>query len=230
MLLRNFGDGVFDDLVPTTNAGAGCLPFVNWGCGLVDLDNDSYRDLFIANGHTEDNIDQRDLGTCYRCRNIVLWNTGTGRFANVSSMVGDGLDPVKASRGTAFDDLDNDGDVDVVVLNSRDRPTIMRNMLQEQSSSQHHWLQVRLRGTETNRDGVGAHAIVTAGDLVQMDEVHSGRGYQSYWGSRLYFGLAEQGRVDQVEVRWIGGRREIFTGIGVDRLVTIIEGTGRVVE
>ncbi len=226
MLLRNFGDGVFDDLVPTTNAGAGCLPYVNWGCGMIDLDNDGYRDLFIANGHTEDNIERRDRSTCYRCPNMVLWNTGKGKFVDVSATAGDGLLPVKASRGTAFDDLDNDGDLDVVILNSRDRPTILRNMLQE-SGCQNHWLQVRLRAAKANRDGVGSHVTVTAGDLRQLDEVHSGRGYQSHWGSRLHFGLGRHDRVDRIEVCWMGGTKEVFENVEVDQLVTLTEGTGR---
>jgi hypothetical protein len=227
MLFKNFGDGVFQDVVPTTNAGAGCLPYVNWGCGVVDFDNDGNRDLFIANGHTEDNIEDRDLAARYRCPNILLWNSGNARFVNVSDEVGDGLAPVQASRGAAFDDLDNDGDLDAVILNSRERPTILRNMLRESNDSS-HWLQVCLRGTHTNRDGVGAHVTVISGDFSQLDEVHSGRGYQSHWGTRLHFGIGDHDRVDRIEVSWIGGSTEVFENIEVDQLVTLVEGTGTV--
>ena len=226
MLLRNFGDDVFDDVAAITNAAANCLPYVNWGCGFVDFDNDGHRDLFIANGHTEDNIEQRDLSTAYRCPNLLLRNTRNAKFVNVSSAAGDGLSPVKASRGTAFDDLDNDGDVDMVVLNSRDLPTVADNLLQE-SGQANHWLQIRLRGTKANRDSVGARVTVAAGDLRQMDEVHSGRGYQSHWGSRLYFGLGERDHVDRIEVRWIGGGKDIMENVPVDRLLIITEGTTR---
>jgi hypothetical protein len=125
----------------------------------------------------------------------------------------------------AFDDLDNDGDVDVVILNSREPPTVLRNMLIEKGCK-NHWLQVRLQGVKTNRDGVGAHVRVVAGDLTLLDEVHSGRGYQSHWGSRLHFGLGKHDRVDRVEVRWIGGGVDVLDSVAVDRPIAITEGTG----
>jgi hypothetical protein len=119
--------------------------------------------------------------------------------------------------------LDNDGYVDVVVLNSRREPTILRNV----SSHTNHWLQVQLRGTKSNRDGIGAHVTVTAGGLSQMDEVHSGRSYQSDFGKRLYFGLGQQRKVDQIQVKWIGGGTDMIRNVDADRLVTIVEGSGR---
>ena len=226
MLLRNSGHGIFEDVAPGTNAGDGAFPYVNWGCGWVDFDHDGHPDLFVANGHTEDNIEERDSSTAYRCPNLLLRNTDGGRFRNVSAAAGDGLRLVAASRGTAFDDLDNDGDVDAVILHSRERPAILRNMLTE-SGCRHHWLAIRVVGVTTNRDGVGAHVTVTAGDLRQLVEVHSGRGYQSHWGSRLHFGLGPRSAVDRVEVRWIGGGVDVIERPSVDRLVTITEGTTR---
>jgi hypothetical protein len=130
---------------------------------------------------------------------------------------------VKASRGTAFDDLDNDGDLDGVVLNSRERPTILRNLL-EDAGCANHWLQIQLRGTAANRDGVGAHVTVTVAGLRLLDEVHSGRGYQSHWGSRLHFGLGTRDRVDRVEVRWLGGGMDVIEKPPVDRELTIVQG------
>jgi hypothetical protein len=215
---------MFEDVARATNAGAGCLPYVNWGCGLVDLDNDGHKDIFIANGHTEDNIERWDRTTSYKAPNILLWNNGQGSFVDVSATAGDGMRPVHAARGTAFDDLDNDGDLDVVVLNSRERPTILRNLLNE-SGSRNHWLQVRLQGVKTNRDGVGARVIVVAGDLRQTDEMHSGRGYQSHWGSRLHFGLGRHDRIDRIEVRWNGGGVDVLDDVRVDQQVTITEGS-----
>jgi enediyne biosynthesis protein E4 len=227
MLLRNLGRGEFEDVTRMTGAGDGCYPLVNWGCGLVDFDNDSRRDIFIGNGHIEDNIDQRDATTCYRCRNFVLQNLASGKFVNVSDRAGLASLPPHAARGVAFDDLDNDGDVDVVILNSRERPTLLRNMDRE-LGGENHWLQLGLRGVRTNRDGVGARVRVTCGDLVLVDEVHSGRGYQSHWGSRLHFGLGQRNRIDRVEVRWIGGEVEVWNGLPADRLLTVVEGTGSV--
>jgi len=225
LLLRNLGGGMFDDVGMATNATAGCLPYVNWGCGFVDFDNDGHRDLYIANGHTEDNIEKRDGNGAYRCPNVLLRNLGTGRFEDVSAMAGDGLLPVKASRGTAFDDLDNDGDVDVVVLNSRDAPTVLRNMIME-SGPRRHTLEVRLFGTTASRGATGTRVKLVAGGLQQLAEVHSGRGYQSHWGTRLHFGLGEHESADRIEIRWSGGEPEVFEDVAADCIVTIVQGAG----
>jgi hypothetical protein len=221
LLYKNLGDGSFEDVTRLTGAGEGTLPYVTWGCGLVDFDSDGDRDIFVACGHLQDNVELFDNATSYHARNILLMNTGDGKFVNVSDQCGDGLAVKLSSRGAAFDDLDNDGDVDVVILNSRREPTILRN----DSPRGNHWLQVRLRGTKTNRDGVGARVKVTAGDLTQIDEVHSGRGYQSHYGTRLYFGLGKRDRVDRIEVRWIGGGVDVLENAVVDRLVTVVEGS-----
>jgi hypothetical protein len=152
-----------------------------------------------------------------------LRNTGAGKFVNVSEQSGDGMQVKLSSRGAAFDDLDNDGDVDVVVLNSRERSTILRN-LHSESRGRNHWLQLRLVGVKANRDGVGARVRVVAGDLTQIDEVHSGRGYQSHWGSRLHFGLGTHDRVDRLEVHWPGGGVDVLENVRADQLTTIVEG------
>ncbi len=220
-LYKNLGDGLFEDVTVSTGAGAGTLAAVTWGNGLVDLDNDGDRDLFIACGHPQDNVESFDDTSTYMTRNVVLMNTGNGRFVNVSDRCGDGLAVKLSSRAAAFDDLDNDGDLDVVILNARRQPTILRN----DSPNENHWLQIRLRGTRTNRDGVGARVKVTAGDLTQIDEVHSGRGYQSHYGTRLHFGLGKRNRVDRIEVRWIGGGVDVVENIAADQRVTITEGS-----
>jgi len=221
-LYRNLGGGLFEDVTPSSGAGQGTLQHVTWGNGLVDFDNDGDRDIFVACGHLYDNVDRFSDTTSYRARNVLLMNTGDGKFADVSANSGDGMLPKLSSRGAAFDDLDNDGDVDVVILNSRSAPTILRN----DSPNDHHWIQIRLQGTKTNRDGVGARVRVVAGDLSQVDEVHSGRSYQSHYGTRLHFGLGHRDRVDRIEVRWIGGGVDVFREVGVDRLLTLVEGTG----
>jgi len=117
-------------------------------------------------------------------------------------------------------DLDNDGDIDCVILNSRREPTILRN----DSVNNNHWIKIRLKGVKTNRDGIGAHVKVTADDLTLLDEVHSGRGYQSHYGMRLHFGLGNRDKVDRIEVRWIGGGIDVFENIAADRLITLTEG------
>ena len=222
-LYRNLGGGLFDDVTRQSGAGASTFPHVTWGHGFVDFDNDGNRDLFIGCGDLDDNIQLRRDTTSYRLPPILMRNTGDGRFVDVSKESGDGMQVRASSRGVAFDDLDNDGDIDVVVLNSRDKPTILRNMLYELGSKA-HWLQVRLRGVKGNRDGVGARVKVVSGDLTQIDEVHSGRSYQSHFGMRLHFGLGTRGRVDRIEVRWIGGGADILENVAVDQLLTITEG------
>ncbi len=217
VLYKNLGGGALEDVTLVTGAGSGAFPYVNWGNGLVDLDNDGDRDLFVACGHLQDNVEQYDDTSTYHVRNLLLMNTGDGKFVNVSERAGDGLDVRLSSRGAGFDDLDNDGDLDVVVLNSRREPTVIRN----DSPRDNHWIQIRLRGTSTNRDGVGARVRVVAGDLVQTAEVHSGRSYQSHYGTRLHFGLADRDRVDRIEVSWIGGGTDTIENVPADRRVTI---------
>jgi enediyne biosynthesis protein E4 len=219
VLYRNLGHGVLEDVTLRTGAGDGCFPYVTWGTGLVDLDNDGHRDLFIACGHLQDNVEQVDRTTGYKVRNVLLRNTGKGVFENVSDVAGDGLQVRHSSRGTGFDDLDGDGRLDVVIMNSRDPPTVLRN----DSPSDHHWLQITLRGRGANRDGVGARVHVVAGDLTLVDEVHSGRGYQSHWGSRLQFGLGHRARIDRIEIHWLGGGRQQLENVAADQWLTIVE-------
>ncbi|MBN2474498.1 MAG: CRTAC1 family protein [Pirellulales bacterium] len=220
-LYRNLGGGVLEDVTLKTNAGAGTFPYVTWGPGLIDLDNDGDRDLFVACGHLQDNVELFDDTTAYLVRNVVLMNTGDGRFINVSDQCGDGLQVQLSSRGVGFDDLDDDGDLDVVILNSRREPTVLRN----DSPRSNHWIQIRLRGVKSNRDGVGARVKVVAGDRTQVDEVHSGHGYQSHYGTRLHFGLGLRTRIDRIEVRWIGGGVDVVENAPVDRVITIAEGS-----
>jgi hypothetical protein len=213
-LFRNLGHGTFQDVTRTSGAGAGTYAYVTWGNGLVDFDNDGDRDIFVACGDIQDNVDRwNDLRT-YLAPNVLLLNTGKGKFADVSDSCGDGLAVKLSSRGAAFDDLDNDGDVDVVILNSRREPTILRN----DSPGANHSIQIRLRGVKSNRDGVGARVKVAAGSLTQVAEVHSGRSYQSHYGTRLHFGLGGHDRVDRIEVRWIGGGAEVWEQVAADRL------------
>ena len=219
VLYKNFGSGLFQDVTAATGAGEGTFPHVTWGTGFADFDNDGDRDLFVACGHLQDNIEHYDKSTAYEAPNLLLLNSGDGHFTNVSDRAGDGLLVRRSSRGAALDDLDQDGDTDIVVLNSRTSSTVLRN----DSAAGNHWLQLRLVGTRTNRDGVGARVQVMAGDLVQVDEVHSGRGYQSHFGSRLHFGLGPRRRVDRVEVHWIGGGIDVRENVDADQVLTIIE-------
>jgi hypothetical protein len=222
LLLRNLHDGMFSNETLAANAGRSTFALVKWGCGFVDFDNDTHQDIYIANGHTDDNVAFVEPGATYRCHDVVLWNKGQERFVDVSQSCGIRALPPQASRGVAFDDLDNDGDVDVVVFNSRERPTLLRNLRNEQGRP-NDWLQVQLRGVQANRDGVGAQVRVAVGNVTQVREIHSGRGYQSHWGSRLHFGLGPQSPVARIEVRWLGGGVQVLENVAVNQLLTITE-------
>ena len=175
----------------------------------------------MACGHLQDNVELWDDTASYEARNVLLLNTGHGKFVDVSSVSGDGMAVKRSSRGVAFDDLDNDGKIDVVILNARQVPTILRN----ESKGQNHWLGVALQGKRSNRDGVGAQIKVVAGDLTLVDEVHSGRGYQSHFGSHPHFGLGDRTKIDRVEVRWLGGGIDVINEVKIDREIKIIQGS-----
>lgn len=219
-LYRNIGRGLFDEVTHITGAGAGSYHQVTWGTGMIDFDNDGDRDLFTACGHLQDNVELWDDTATYEAPKILLENDGHGRFIDISSRAGDGLAVKRSSRGAAFDDLDNDGDIDVVVLNSRREPTLLRN----DSPRKHHWVQVRLRGHRSNRDGVGSRIKLVAGDLTLVDEVHSGRSYQSHYGMTPHFGLGPRTKIDRLEVRWISGGVDTWENLAVDRILVLEEG------
>ena len=219
-LYRNMGDGSFEDITLKSGAGAGTLPKVTWGVGVVDFDSDGDRDILVACGHLQPHIETYDNSSTYRQLNILYESNGEGRFTDVTATAGTGLGVNRVSRGIGCDDLDNDGDVDSVILNANDRPTLLRN----DSPTPGHWLQVTLRGTRSNRDGVGAQVRVFTKDLTLLDEVHSGRSYQSHYGSRLYFGLGSRTQVDRIEVNWMGGVKETYRPIKVDRHILLVEG------
>jgi enediyne biosynthesis protein E4 len=219
VLYRNLGGKTFEDVSFATGAGAGTFPHVTWGSGLVDFDNDGDRDLYVACGHLQVRVDEYDTSTTYRPRNLLLLNTGDGKFVDVSDQAGDGMQAAFSSRGAAFDDLDGDGLVDVVVLNSRALPTVLRNA----TRARNRWIEIVLRGVTANRDGVGTRVTVTAGSTVQTAEVHAGRSYQSHFGTRLHFGLGNQARADRVEVRWLGGGRQTIENVAAGQRLVVIE-------
>ncbi|MHC4545085.1 MAG: CRTAC1 family protein [Planctomycetota bacterium] len=220
-LYKNIGEGFLEDVAHMTSAGIGTRPHVTWGTGFVDFDNDADKDIFVACGHLQDNVEKYDDSTSYLAENIVLMNLGNEKFVNISSQCGDGLKVKLSTRGAAFDDLDNDGDIDAVLLNYRTESTVLRN----DSKSGNHWIHIRLQGTKTNRDGVGSHVKVITGDLSQLAEVHSGRGYQSHYSMRLHFGLGKYKAIDRIEVHWLSGRIDVHENIAVNQFVIIKEGS-----
>ena len=222
LLLQNLGGGLFEDVAARAAQTQRCFNNSKWGCGFADFDNDGDKDLLVGVGHLQVNIEKYDKSSAYAATPMLLRNDGHGRLEDVTDISGEGLKVMCVARGVALDDLDNDGRIDVVISNSRRPPVVLRN----ETVTAHHWLQLDLRGTRVNRDAVGARVRVTAGKLVQIDEVHSGRGYQSHFGSRLHFGLGDRTRVERIEVRWPGGFKETWSDVAADQLVTLTEGGG----
>jgi hypothetical protein len=223
VLYRNIEGRMFEDISIAAGIASVTVVPVTWGTGFVDFDNDGDHDIFVACGHLEDTVELYNNSETYFQRNILLMNTGEGKFENVSKTAGDGMKVRLSSRGAGFDDMDGDGDIDVVILNSRREPTILRN----DSKNTNHWIQIRLRGVKTNRDGVGARVKVVSGKLAQIAEVHSGRSYQSHYGMRLHFGLGNKKQVDRIEVRWIGGGVDVVENVAANQRLIITEGSSK---
>ena len=219
---RNMGDGIFEDVV--VRAGLGINPqYVGWGVAFADLDNDGLEDILQVNGHVypELNAETRTTQESYRNPRLVYRNLGNGRFEDVSAQAGAAIAQQKSSRGAAFGDFDNDGDLDVVVMNMGDTPSLLRNDL----STTNHWIQLRLEGSKSNRSAIGATVRLESGGAVQTKPVLSQSSYISQNDFRLHFGLGSSTRVDRISVRWPSGSTEQFPGVPADGLVLLVEGS-----
>jgi hypothetical protein len=221
-LRTNNGGGLFTDVTHAAGMGVIPLPYMGWGVGLVDLDNDGLLDVFVANGHVYPAADKAGFGTTFLQRKLLFQNAGDGRFRNVTDEVGGGLLLEKSSRGAAFGDYDNDGDIDVLVVNLNDRPTLLRN----DSTGRHHWITLRLSGTKSNRGGIGARVVIRAGGRSQVVEVRSGGSYLSHSDTRAHAGLGSATTVDTVEIRWPSGLVETAKSLAADRFYIAEEGRG----
>jgi enediyne biosynthesis protein E4 len=220
-LYHNNGDGTFYDA--TYKGGLGTnTQYLGWGIGLFDFDNDGWKDIFIANGHVYPEIDRHNLHISYKQRKILYKNRGNGRFEDVSMQSGPGISLSRSSRGCAFGDFDNDGDVDIVINNMNDAPSLLRN----DGANKNNWILVKCLGTRSNRSAIGARVRVVTAGHAQIEEVMSGSSHLSQNDLRLHFGLGQASKVDLMEVRWPSGLRESFRDIASNQLIVIQEGTG----
>jgi hypothetical protein len=221
-IYENSGRGFFSDVSYATGVAVGAGRYLGWGVGFVDFANSGLLDLFVANGHIYPEVDTHGLGTKYRQRKQLFRNLGNKRFRDETDEVGGGLLLEKSSRGAAFGDYDNDGDIDVLVVNLDDRPTLLRN----DTPAGNHWATLQLSGTKSNRDAIGARVRVTAGGRTQSAEIRSGGSYISNNDRRAHFGLGAADRVQRVEIQWPSGLVESANGLHADRFYAAVEGQG----
>jgi len=215
-LYHNDGPNAFTDVSYAAKVAAVSLPYVGWGTKFFDYDNDGWVDLFVANGHVYPQI------PTYRQRNLVHHNNRDGTFTEVAAQLGAPFLEKGVARGAVFGDLDNDGDVDIVINNLDGAAQVLRNDGGNASNS----VLIKTVGVKSNRDGIGARLKVVSGDLAQVDEVRSGDSYISQSDLRLHFGLEKKTKIDLIEVRWPSGTVDKITNINANKILTIKEGQG----
>lgn len=215
-LYHDDGKGSFTDVSYAAKVAEVSLPYVGWGTQFFDYDNDGWVDLLVVNGHVYPQLPS------YRQRNFVHHNNQDGTFTEVGTQLGAPFAEKRTGRGAAFGDIDNDGDVDVVINNLDGPPLVLRN----DGGNANNSVLIKTIGLKSNRDGVGARVKVVAGELTQIGEVHSGDSYLSQSDMRLHFGFAKATKIDLVEVHWPSGAVDKVTGLGVNSILSIKEGQG----
>ena len=226
-LYHNQGGANFEDTTFTAGLGAH-TQFLGWGCGFFDMDNDGWPDILICNGHVYPEVEQLKTEAGYAQRKLLYQNLRNGHFADVSFQAGPGISEPSPSRGAAFGDFDNDGDIDIVVNTVNDYPQLLRC----DSKLAHNWIKVRTLGTKSNRSGIGARLTCVTrlpGESKphrQIDEVRSGGGYFSQNDLRVHFGLGKAEKVDLLEIRWPSGQIDTLKDIKANQVIYVKEGTG----
>jgi hypothetical protein len=206
----------------SSHLGQASLPLVGWGTTFFDMDNDGWLDLFVANGHVYPQMDNVKGSAAYAEPMLLHRNLRNGTFEEVSKAAGLADMPLKSRRGAAFGDIANNGNVDIVVLNVGEPPSLLLNTNQIPN----HRVLFRLVGTKSNRAAIGARVTIHAGGMTQFDEVRGGGSYLSQNDLRLHFGLGSAARIDLVEVRWPTGKTESFKDLAADKIYAIVEGQG----
>jgi hypothetical protein len=223
VIYRNDGDANFTDVSYKMGIAQITIPFLGWGDGFLDYDNDGWKDLFFINGHVYPVVDKNDWGTTFAQRPLLFRNVKGQKFENVPPVKHTGLADVIAGRGGAFGDLFNDGKIDVVINVMDGSPVLLKNV----NDDRHHWVELRLvGGAKVPRDAVGSTVYVTANGMKQRGDVLSGGSYASSNDQRVHFGLGEAAKVDAVEVHWPGNVVEKVALPGVDCIYTVEQGKG----
>ena len=220
-LYRNDGAGSFSDVTYQAGLGDPTVPFLAWGTGFLDFDNDGLLDIFIVNGHVYPEVDLQDWGTTWAERPQLFRNLNGSKFQEVPPATGSGLADVITGRGAAFGDLFNDGHIDVVINNIDSTPTLLRNVVKNSN----HWLTLKLvGGPRSPRDAMGAKVFVTAAGIRQRADVFSGGSYGSSSDPRVHFGLGSATKVEKIEIDWPSGVKQQIGAQPVDRIIAVEEG------
>jgi len=221
-LYRNNEGLYFEDIC--VRAGLASNPqYVGWGVEFVDLDNDGWQDIFQVNGHVYPELDhQSNISETFVQSNLVYRNLAGERFEDVTALAGPGLAQIRSSRGAAFGDFDDDGDLDVLVMNMSAPVSLLRNDL----GAERHWVRFRLQGTRSNHSAIGALVTIKAGESSQSRAVMSQSSYVSHNDLRVHFGLGQAATVDSILVRWPSGAEEAFPGVEADADWLLVEGSG----
>jgi len=221
-LYRNLGGGLFEDVAVSAGLGVENR-HVEWGAGMPDLDNDGWPDLFYVTGNVYPEIESVMPQYPHRGPRVVFRNQGGVRFLQMTDASGPAPRTARSSRGAAFGDFDDDGDVDALVMNMNEPPSLLRN----DYAGKNAWLAVRLVGRRSNRMGFGATVVVSSAGSRQAQAVLSQSSYYSHDDRRLHFGLGRSEKVDAIEVRWPSGEVDVLRDVSARRTITIEEGTGR---
>jgi hypothetical protein len=228
VLFHNDGDASFTDVSYRAGIGQITIPFLGWGTGFIDYDNDGWRDIFEVNGHVYPGAGDHDWGTSYAERPLLFHNLKNGKFENIPPVIGTGLADVIPGRGAAFGDLFNDGKIDVVI-NPIDGPAVL---LRNVNPDHHHWVELKLvggkaaNGRMSPRDAICATVYLKANGITQRDDVMSGGSYNSSNDQRLHFGLGDATDAGSAEIHWPSGAKQTVKLPAVDRIYTITEGSG----
>jgi hypothetical protein len=218
-LYHNDGDGMFSNVSHTSRTGPISYSAVGWGTGFIDYDNDGLSDLFVANGHLLVDVEKFDQTTTYNQPNFLFKNQGDGTFVEIGSQVGINSASVTSSRGAAFGDYDNDGDIDILISNTDETPSLLRN----DGGNRNNWIGIRAIGTQSNRSAIGTRVKITVGNHTQMKEVTGGSSYASANDLRLLFGIGGARVVDEIEIRWPTGRIQTKRQVKANQYMMIVE-------
>ena len=222
VLYHNDGKGNFDDVTRQSHIGVETR-YVCWGTGIFDLDNDGYPDIFISTGNVYPEVERTLSQYAYKTPRAVFRNLGNNTFEELVELAGPGVAAAHSGRGCAFGDFDNDGDIDILIINMNEPPSLLRNDVQ----GKQNWIKVKLEGVKSNRSAIGARVLARYGGKTQAQSLVSQSSFYSCNDPRLHFGLGDHTSVD-LEVHWPNGLVESFRHVPVNQLITLREGVGRV--